>query len=171
MVVVQSADGSDKLRPCLQRVDTCEFGLRWLHAERVDGRCIHARSEVVTHLLLHGGAVLRLRVGLQDSPEKLLVLVGEFGVNAPAGLVGRDWVVLLPAATGELIEVDTGIDGSVEAGEVERRRIGHRLYWLGRGLLCVKAKDREEKCGGRKCGQKLRRHEFSCVLNPNCKSV
>ena len=115
--------------------DEAEAGDGGGDAGLVDGGGVHAGGEVVTDLLLDGVAVLGGGCVLEDAPEELLVLVGELAVDAPGGLVGGDGVVLLPAAAGELVEVDAGVDGAVEVGEVERGRVGHRLQrLLGGGL-------------------------------------
>src|SRR5271157_1592571 len=68
-------------------------------AQLLDGGFIHARLKIIADLLL-GGTAGAARVGrlLQNAPKELLVLVGEFGVHAPARLVGRDGVVLHPTA-------------------------------------------------------------------------
>ena len=146
-------------------------GWTGLQPERVDGRGVHAGGKVVADLLLHGRAVLSPSHRLRECPR------GTAGSHCRAwrrrstGLVGGDGIVLHPAAAGELVEVDAGVDGAVEAGDVERRRVGHRLDRLGCGLLCGKAKGRKEEGGGREGGQKLRRHEFSCVHHPTRKST
>src|SRR5580704_12097034 len=118
--MMQRADRSNKLRPRLQCIDMRKLRLNGLHAERVNRCGVHARSEVVANLLLNRSAILRFRVSFKDAPQKLLVLVAELRIDAPARLVGGDRVVLLPAAAGELIEVHTGVYRAVEAGDVER---------------------------------------------------
>ena len=107
--MVQLADRCDEIRPRRKRIDTCELELNRLQTERIDGCSIHAGGEVVAHLLLHGSAVLRLCIGLENAPQELLVFVAKLGVDAPAGLVGGDRVFLFPAAAGELVEIHAGV--------------------------------------------------------------
>ncbi len=143
--VVDDGDGSDDRVAGLEADDEAEAGDGGGDAGFVDGGGVHAGGEVVTDLLLDGVAVFGGGCVLEDSPEELLVLVGELGVDAPGGLVGGDGVVLLPASAGELVEVDAGVDGAVEVGEVERGRVGHRLQRLlggpGRMLRLLRRRD------------------------------
>ena len=133
-VVVEGGEGGDELLCGCEGVDDAETGAAGVDAGFVDGGGIHAGGEVVADLLLDGGAVGGGCV-LEDAPEEVLVVVGELAVDAPGGLVGGDGVVLLPAAAGVLVEVVAGVDGAVEAGEIERGGVGHGLQrLLGGGL-------------------------------------
>ncbi len=132
---MEGGDGGDERVAGVEVVDVRRAGIGGLDAGFVDGGGVHAGGEVVADLLLDGVAVFSGGCVLQDAPEELLVVVGELGVDAPGGLIGGDGVVLLPAAAGELVEVDAGVDGAVEVGDVERGGVGHRLQrLLGGGL-------------------------------------
>ena len=88
-------------------------------------RFVHAGGEEVADLLLYrrpsGTALGRF---LEDSPEELLVLVGQLAVDAPARLIGRNGVPLHPAAAAELVELHAGIGRSIQRGQIQARRIG-----------------------------------------------
>jgi hypothetical protein len=63
--------------------------------------------------------------------QLLPVPLRELVEAAPPRLVGRDRVGLAPAATRELVEVDTGIDRGVEGGDVEGARRPRRRGLVG----------------------------------------
>jgi hypothetical protein len=56
----------------------------------------------------------------------------EFSVDAPAGLIGGNRILLLPATAGILVEIYTGVDGLVDGSEIEAW--GIREFGGTRGL-------------------------------------
>ena len=131
---------------------------RWLRRYRYElGELIHIARAMTTVRDVDQ----LLGVILENAPEKLLVVVGQLGVDTPRGLIGGDGIVFLPAPAAEFIEVSTGVNRAVKAGHVKRRRIRHSLEGLRRGLLRMKAEGRNGACeqGGK---QGLRNHVYSC---------
>ena len=57
----------------------------------------------------------------------MLVVGMQLAVHAPARFVGRNGIVLLPAAAGIGIEILAGIDGTVHRCNIEARRVGQCL--------------------------------------------
>jgi len=74
--VVERGEGGEELLAGLEGVDLCQRRLDRLAAEGVNRGGVHAGGEVVAYLLLDGRAVGGLGVFFQNSPEKLLVVVG-----------------------------------------------------------------------------------------------
>jgi len=135
VLVMKAGEGVENVGAGFEGVDLREDGIDGLVAQGVDGGGVHAGGEVVAYLLLYRCAVCRFRIVFEDSPEKLLVVIAELGVDAPSGLICGDGVIFLPAAATEFVEIDTRVSGAVEAGDVEGRRVGHGLQGLRRGLL------------------------------------
>ncbi len=141
--------------------DLLEFRLQGCAARAIDGRGVHARAVVVADLRFGSGARGRRRARrLEQASEELVVLVGEFSVNAPSGLVRGNGIVLHPSAADVLIEVDARIGGPVHRRNIEARRVG-----LGGGRSLVfgtrfpaKPEDRQERPGHR---QESERASFS----------
>jgi len=132
--MVQARQRVGHFGSCLQCVDRGQLRLDGFVAQCVDGGSIHAGPEIIAYFLLHRRAVLRLGIVSEDAPQKLLVLVGQLGVDAPACLVGGNGIVFLPATTTEFVEVGTWVDGLVEARHIQGRGIGHCLKGLSRLL-------------------------------------
>ena len=167
--MVQRTNRRNHLLSRLERIDLCQLHRHRLQAKHINRRRIHARSKIVTHLLLNPRTLCRLRIGLKNPPQKLLILIPQLRINAPARLVSRNRILLLPTPAGKLVEVHARIHRPVQTRYIQRRRIGHRLKRLRRRLLCGKTKSRKQERRGRQRGQTLPRHRFSRTHNPNRK--
>lgn len=155
--VLKGGDGLDELGAGVEVVDAGELRGEGFEAGGVDGGGVHAGGEEVAYLLLDGRAIGGGDgIFLEDSPKELLVVVGELAVDGPGGLVSGDGIFGLPAAAGEFVEVGAGVDGAVEAGEIERGRVGHG----GEGLLGGGEGHKGEGCG-REGQQGFEGHEIS----------
>ena len=110
-----------RLEPGDLRQDRCQRPA----AAGIDRVGVHAGGEVVAYLALDRIAIGR-RVGgrLQDAPEVLEVVVGQLGVDVPAGAVGRYRIVRDPSAAGVLVEVVAGVHRAVHGGRIEPRPVG-----------------------------------------------
>ncbi len=106
----------------------------WLQrrgAKLFHGRLIHARGKKVTNFLLRGRAPGGfLREIIQNTPKEALIVLGQFSVDAPTRLVGRNRVVLHPAAAGVNVEVHTRVRGFVHGGNIQAGGIGQSGGWL-----------------------------------------
>src|SRR5271167_1988448 len=81
-------------------------------------RCIPATS----------GAVPGRRGLFEDAAQIHQIVLVQLAVNAPRDLVGRNGVLLLPAAAGVRVEIDARIDGTVHGGDVETRRVRQHRF-------------------------------------------
>src|SRR6185295_6246270 len=94
----------------------------------VDAVLVHAAAVVVADLpRLSGG---RRGGGLENLAELRVVALLQIVERRPGRAVGRDRVVLHPAAAGELIKIHTRIGRTIQRRERNRWRLGRSL--LGR---------------------------------------
>jgi hypothetical protein len=122
---VQAGQQGRQLALRTQGGDALQVRFQRLGAARLDGLFVHARTEVIADLLLAGAAaVLALRQVLEDAPQVATVFLRQLAVHRPARLVGRDRVVLHPAAAGVLVEVDAGVGAAVHRADVQAGRVG-----------------------------------------------
>ena len=107
-----------------QRGDLVEVRRQRRGAACLDGFLVHAGAEVVADLLLAGvAAVGAFGQVFEDAPQVAAVVQRQLAVDGPARLVGRDRVVLHPAAAGVLVEVDAGIGVAVHRVHVQAGRV------------------------------------------------
>jgi hypothetical protein len=92
-----------------------------------------------------------LGVGLEKTPKELLILIRKLGVHIPAGLIGRNGILLHPAATGEFVKICTWLYGSIQRREVQAGRVRHGLERLRRRLGTLLGE-------GPRCGKKAGTH-------------
>ena len=111
-----------KLAGSRQRCNGFELGIQGLRSQFVDELRVHARSEIITVLLLQSG-LRRIGRGLQLGIEQIVIALGEFVEPSPAGLVGGNRIVLAPVAARVLVEVGTGIGGLIDRRNVEAERL------------------------------------------------
>src|SRR5262245_47382617 len=101
-----------------------DLGLERAEPELVDRPLVHARGEIVADLsrdrVARFGRVCRI---LQDAPEVATVVVPELRVDAPAGLIGGNRVVLPPAAARVLVEVGAGIRRAIHGRDIQAWRV------------------------------------------------
>jgi hypothetical protein len=102
-----------------QRRDVLEVGIERLRAVSFDGLLIHAARVVVADFL--GRRVASRRGRFEHAPQDDVVLFRELVKSSPARPIGGNRVGGEPAAARELIEIGTGVDGSVELRRVEPR--------------------------------------------------
>src|SRR3546814_6619845 len=102
---------------------------------------IYAGGKIIAKLALIGCAVLaRGQIG-EDAPEVALVVVVEFAVHAPAGLVVGDRIVFLPAAAGVLVKVFAGVGRGVHALRSEEHTSElQSLMRISYAVFCLKKK-------------------------------
>jgi hypothetical protein len=135
---VHAGEQCGKVRGALQGGDFIEARLERFGAGLFDGGFIHAGGEVVADFLLQGSALGGGFGGfVEDAPEVALIVVGELGVDVPAGLVGRDGVQLVPVAAGEFVEVDAGVGGAVEEAGFQAGGVGQEASgwsWATRAM-------------------------------------
>ncbi len=105
--------------------DPRELGPDGLQAGGIDRRGIHRRFEEIADLLLdRAGLVRARRRGFEDAPERLLVELLELVEAAPARLVGRHGIVLLPRAESVARKVGARIGARVHVVHAEAGRDG-----------------------------------------------
>jgi hypothetical protein len=126
-------------------IDAVEVRLERRGALFFDCRFVHAGAEVVADFLLGGVAPFLLFSQLvEHAPQEALVVLRQLAVHRPARLVGRDRVVLHPAAAGVLVKVFARIGGLVHRAHIQARGVrergggmflrgGRRGRWRGLG--------------------------------------
>src|SRR5579859_162238 len=82
----------------------------------VDAVFINASSVVIADLLLVGRALAGLGGIFQNAAEHGAVPLRQLSKAAPDGVVCRNWIVLDPSTTGELVKVHAGINALVQGG-------------------------------------------------------
>ena len=117
-------DIGDLLQPRFERLRSAGF----------DGLLVGAGSVVVANFLIDRTAV-RIRHGrsLQNSAQARQVLILHFGIRVPGRLVGRNGIVLDPAAAGIGEEIHARINAAVHARNIEGRSVFFRGWLLGLG--------------------------------------
>src|SRR4051812_4849728 len=88
------------------------------------------------------------------------VVLVQLAVHAPRTLLGRDRILLLPAAAGVLVEISARVDGLIHGGEVETRRVGKRRFLRVR-LRCLRSgrkRKRYSNQAGTYCAQQSHSH-------------
>src|ERR1700737_3554193 len=117
---VQTGDFVDQLRLRIYLRNSIQLRLDRRESFGLNARFIHTGSVVIAVLLLEGAA-FGVGVGglLQNLMEDLAVSLCQLVEATPAGLIRGDGVVLHPISAGELIEVDAGLGGSIQGGDVE----------------------------------------------------
>jgi hypothetical protein len=169
-IVVQLRNGRQKFGPRTERIDAGKRRLDGPIALGVDRFPVHARLKVVAHLLLNRCAVHSLGVLFQDAPQKLLVLIGELGVDIPRSLISRNRVQRLPPSADILVEVHAWIHAAIHAGEIERRRVRHlrerlRSRLLGRTSGDGENHDKYRRKRGEDDTQQLDQKGISCATS------
>jgi hypothetical protein len=131
----------------LQRGDGLELGFDRLGAMGVDRGFVDAGSVKFADFL--GDRVALACAGgrlLQDAAQEIQVVFVELAVDAPGGLVGRDGILLLPAAAGVLVEIHAGVDGFIDGFEIETGGIGELSAC---GTLWTRGRCDKKRDGGR----------------------
>ncbi len=124
-IELQRGEHGGQIRLRAHAVDEVQRRLQRTRAQRLREGVVGAGREGVADLLLRQRAAIDLHgQAIEDAPQHALVVLLHLAVDVPAGLVGGDRVVLLPAAAAVLVEVDAGIDGPVHGRDVEHRRVG-----------------------------------------------